>query len=166
MADFAQNDRPDNLTGRHADTVLNEIHKSTVVPYSAEAMYDLVNDIPSYPEFLPWCRSAGVRNRSDTHLRASLTLEAGKIRQSFTTENTMQPGRRIEMRLVEGPFKFLSGCWRFESLAPQSCSVRLDIQFEFRNKVLKLALGKAFNHILETLVDSFIQRAGEIHGQP
>jgi ribosome-associated toxin RatA of RatAB toxin-antitoxin module len=144
---------------------LNEIHKSAVVPYSADAMYVLVNDIDAYPEFLPWCRSTGVRNRSDTHLQATLTLEAGKIRQSFTTENTMQPGRMIEMRLVEGPFKFLTGCWRFEPHTPQSCNVRLDIRFEFKNKVLKLALSKAFKHIMESLVDSFIQRARAVHGK-
>ena len=144
---------------------MNEIHKSAVVPYSAEAMYALVNDIATYPEFLPWCRSAGVLNQSDTHLTATLTLEAGKIRQSFTTENTMQPGHKIEMRLVEGPFKFLTGCWKFESLTPYSCNVRLDIQFEFRNKVIKWALSKAFSHILESLVDSFIQRASEVHGK-
>jgi len=127
-------------------------------------MYTLVNDIAVYPEFLPWCRSTEVRNQSDTHLQATLTLEAGMIRQSFTTENTMHPGHKIEMRLVAGPFKFLTGCWRFESLAPHSCHVRLDIRFEFRNKVLKLVLSKAFSHILGSLVDSFIQRAGEIHG--
>jgi ribosome-associated toxin RatA of RatAB toxin-antitoxin module len=147
------------------DSVLNEIHKSAVVPYSAEAMYALVNDIAAYPEFLPWCRSTGVQNQNDTHLQATLTLEAGKIRQSFTTENTMQPGRMIEMRLVEGPFKYLNGCWRFEPLSPYSCNVRLDLRFEFKNKVLKLALGKAFKHIMGSLVDSFIQRAEVIHGK-
>ena len=144
---------------------MNEIHKSAVVPYSADAMYALVNDIAAYPEFLPWCRSTEVRNQSDTHLQATLTLEVGRIRQSFTTGNTMQPGHKIEMRLVEGPFKSLAGCWTFESLSPRSCNIRLDMRFEFRNKVLKLALSKAFTHIMESLVDSFIQRAGKIHGQ-
>lgn len=144
---------------------MNEIHKSTVVPYSADAMYALVNDIDAYPDFLPWCRNTEVSNRSETHLRATLTLEVGKVRQSFTTENTMQPGRTIEMRLVEGPFKSLTGCWHFDPVAPESCHVRLDLRFDFKHKLLKLALNKAFHHILETLVDSFIQRAGEIHGK-
>jgi len=164
MPDFAQNDR----TGNHQLSTkfcLNEIHKSAVVPYGAEAMYALVNDIDAYPDFLPWCRNTAVSNRSDTHLRATLMLEAGKIRQSFTTENTMQPGRTIEMRLVEGPFKSLTGRWRFEPITQHSCNVRLDLHFEFRNKILKLALGKTIHHILETLVDSFIRRAGEIHGK-
>ena len=128
-------------------------------------MYDLVNDIAGYPEFLPWCRSTEVRNQSDTHLQATMTLEAGRIKQSFTTENNMQPGHVIEMRLVEGPFKSLYGCWRFEELSPRSCTVSLDIRFEFKNKVLKLALSKAFNHIMGSLVDSFIQRAHTIHGK-
>lgn len=128
-------------------------------------MYALVNDIDAYPQFLPWCRSTSVWDRSDTHLTASLALEAGKIRQSFTTENNMQPGREIAVKLVEGPFKHLTGTWRFEPLAPHSCTVRLDLRYEFRNKVLKLTLGRVITQILGTLVDSFISRAEHIHGK-
>lgn len=125
----------------------------------------MVNDITAYPEFLPWCRGTEVRDQSDAHLLATVTLEAGRFKQSFTTENTMQPGRRIEMRLVAGPFKSLTGCWQFEAAGPDACQIILDIQFEFRNKLLKLALQRTFHHILENLVDSFSKRAITIYGQ-
>lgn len=140
------------------------IHKSTSVPYSAEEMYALVNDIESYPDFLRWCKNARVEGRTDTALTATVYMEIGKIRQSFSTENTMQPDREIHMRLLEGPFRFLRGTWRFTPEGDRKCNVRLDIEFEFRNKLLKLALSKTFNHIMESIVDSFIHRAGEVYG--
>lgn len=128
-------------------------------------MYALVNDIRSYPQFLRWCTNADIVDATDTHLRATLFIEAGKIRQSFTTENTMQAGRQINMRLVKGPFRFLTGCWKFEPLGEQQCRVALDIEFEFKNKLLKLALNHTFSHIMNHMVESFSQRAREIYGQ-
>jgi ribosome-associated toxin RatA of RatAB toxin-antitoxin module len=141
------------------------IHKITQVPYSADEMYALVNDIEAYPEFLNWCKTAQVMNRSETHLQATVAVEVGKIKQSFSTENTMQPGRRITMQLVEGPFKFLSGCWQFDPRGEQSCDIRLDLEFEFKNKLLKMALSHTFNRIMDTMVDAFTKRAQEIYGK-
>lgn len=141
------------------------IHKITRVPYSADEMYALVNDIEAYPEFLDWCNTAQVMNRSETHLQATVAVEIGKIKQSFSTENSMQPGRRITMQLVEGPFKFLSGCWQFNPGGEQSCDIRLDLEFEFKNKLLKMALSHTFNRIMDTMVDAFTKRAQEIYGK-
>ena len=128
-------------------------------------MYALVNNIEAYPDFLSWCKTAQVTNKSETHLQATIAVEVGKIKQSFSTGNTMQPGRSINMQLVEGPFKFLSGCWRFEPQANQSCQIRLVIEFEFKNKLLKLALSHTFNRIMESMVDAFTRRAVEIYGK-
>ncbi len=128
-------------------------------------MYALVNDIEAYPEFLDWCNTAQVMNRSETHLQATVAVEIGKIKQSFSTENSMQPGRRITMQLVEGPFKFLSGCWQFNPGGEQSCDIRLDLEFEFKNKLLKMALSHTFNRIMDTMVDAFTKRAQEIYGK-
>lgn len=144
--------------------VLTAIHKSRFVPYSADEMYALVNDIESYPDFLDWCKRAEILYAAETHLQATIAIEAGKIKQSFTTENRMQPGRSISMQLVEGPFKFLSGKWQFEPQDHQTCKITLNIQFEFKNKLLKLALNKTFNYIMDGLVESFSQRASEIYG--
>ena len=128
-------------------------------------MYALVNDIESYPDFLHWCKRTKILHATDTHLQATIAIEAGKIKQSFTTENQMQPGRSINMQLVEGPFKYLSGNWKFEPQTDNSCKISLNIQFEFKNKLLKLALNKTFNYIMDSLVGSFSQRAREIYGK-
>lgn len=127
-------------------------------------MYELVNDVDSYPHFLPWCKSTCVSFRSNTRLTASLTLKAGKIHQTFATENTMQPGRQIDVHLLSGPFKYLRGQWRFEPLTAQSCQVALEMDFEFKNKLLKITLSKMFNHIISSLVQAFTRRAQEVYG--
>ena len=143
---------------------MTEISKTTVVPYTSEEMYVLVNDIESYPNFLPWCTAAKILSRHEEILTASLSLALGKIRQSFTTENTMQDGSRIDMRLVEGPFKHLSGYWSFIQEDDQSCHIQLHMNFEFKNKIMKHTLGKAFYKVMDTLVESFVQRAQQIYG--
>jgi len=128
-------------------------------------MYALVNNIEDYPDFLTWCKTAQVTDETDTHLQATVAVEVGKIKQSFSTENTMQPGRRITMQLVEGPFKFLSGRWQFEPENDKSCQIRLDLEFEFKNKLLKMALSHTFNRIMDNMVDAFTKRAREIYGK-
>ena len=140
------------------------IKKSKAVAFGAEQMYELVNDIDSYPRFLPWCKATNVFSRGENGLTASLTLEAGKISQTFTTQNTMQPGRRIDVHLVSGPFKYLRGHWLFEPVTDRSCTVTLEMDFEFKNKLLKLTLSNVFNHIIGSLVEAFTRRAEEIYG--
>lgn len=144
---------------------LTEIHKKTVVPYTADEMYALVNDIEAYPDFLPWCTNAQVLNSNDHKLTATVALETGKIKQTFTTENTMQPGRSIQMKLVKGPFKQLRGRWQFEPDNTNLSTISLDMNFEFKNKLLKLVLNSTFHRIMNTLVESFVKRAQEVYGK-
>lgn len=141
------------------------ITKTAVVPYSAEQMYNLVNDIESYPEFLPWCSNTRVYDRTDAGLRASLTMSTAHISQSFSTENTMQPGRRIDVHLLTGPFKYLRGHWWFEPVDNNSCRVSLEMEFEFKSRLVKMALSKVFHHIVNSLVDSFSERAAQVYGR-
>ena len=129
-------------------------------------MYALVNNIEAYPEFLPWCKNAEILKPGEYKLTARVALETGKIKQSFMTENTMQPGRSIEMNLIRGPFKHLKGHWQFNPEDKDQSTVSLDMEFEFKNKLLKLALNSAFNKIMESLVSSFINRAEAIYGRP
>lgn len=143
---------------------MTEINKSESVPFSADQMYALVNDIEAYPEFLPWCKSSCIYNQSEEQLSASVDIAVGKIRHSFTTLNRMTPGRKIEMQLEKGPFKYLTGTWCFTPKNGEICDVTLHMQFEFKNKLLKLALERAFNKIMSTMVESFINRAQDIYG--
>ena len=143
---------------------MTKISKATVVPYTPEEMYVLVNDIESYPAFLPWCSAAKILTQQDESLTATLSLALGKIKQSFTTENTMQDGSRIEIQLIEGPFKHLSGYWKFNPEDEQSCHIQLHMNFEFKNKIIKHTLGKACYKVMDSLVESFAQRAQQVYG--
>lgn len=144
--------------------MLTSINKSAVVPYSAEQMYNLVNNVEAYPEFLPWCKDTTIISQGEDFMTASISLTKGKVKQSFTTRNYMVPGRRIEISLLKGPFKHLEGYWMFEPKDEHSCYVYLRMNFEFSNKLIKLALEKIFSHIVNTLIDTFTSRAHRIYG--
>jgi ribosome-associated toxin RatA of RatAB toxin-antitoxin module len=144
---------------------VGSVKKTANVPYTAEQMYALVNDIESYPEFLTWCTDAKVYNRKDDSLTATVSLATGKIKQTFTTENMMQAGRRIDVKLISGPFNYLNGYWKFQNTADNYCHIELKMEFEFKNKVLKFALNAVFNKFMNSLVGSFSKRARKVYGQ-
>lgn len=142
---------------------MTKINKQANVVYSAKQMFALVNDIQSYPEFLPWCTETNLLENNENSLIATLSISIGKIRQSFTTENTMQADTSITMKLVKGPFKELNGYWQFHD-ANGGSSVSLEMQFEFKNKIMKHALGGAFKKITDSMVDAFVERARTVYG--
>lgn len=139
------------------------IQRSAQVSYSPEAMFDLVNDVESYPEFLPWCRSARVLDRGDDWLRARVDMARGALHHAFTTRNTLEPGRRIRVELERGPFRHLEGDWHFEPIGDGGCRISLDLEFEFAGRLLSTVAGPIFNQIASTLVDSFCQRAHDLN---
>ena len=144
---------------------MTTIHKQALVSYSARQMYDLVNDIDSYADFLPWCGGSRVLSRDDDQIRATVEIAHGSLRKAFTTRNRLQKDKMIEMRLENGPFKHLEGFWRFDSLGEQACKVSLDLEFEFSNRLVGLAMGPIFTQIANTLVDAFCKRAVGVYGK-
>lgn len=128
-------------------------------------MYVLVADVEAYPRFLPWCRSTQVRQVHSDEVHATIEMAKGAINKSFSTCNRMQPNKMIEMRLVDGPFRRLEGFWRFESLGEDACKISLDLEFEFSNSLLKIAIGPIFNQIANSLVDAFCKRAVDLYGR-
>ncbi|HEX5513340.1 MAG TPA: type II toxin-antitoxin system RatA family toxin [Gammaproteobacteria bacterium] len=140
------------------------VSRSALVPYSAEQMFELVTDVNSYREFLPWCGDSRVLKQEGDVVEASILVSKAGIERAFTTRNRMQPGKMVEIRLVEGPFRHLDGYWRFYPLREDACKVTLDLDFEFSSKVITLAFGKVFTQIANTLVDAFVKRAKEVHG--
>lgn len=144
---------------------MTEINRSALVPYSAKEMYLLVDDIPHYPDFLPWCRSSHEILRTDTEVEASIEIAKSGIHKSFTTRNVLHPYESIELQLVSGPFQSLHGFWRFESLDERACKVSLDIEFEFSNRLLSMTVGPVFSHICNTLVNAFVTRAQAVYGK-
>lgn len=141
------------------------INRSALVPFSPEQMYRLVDEIPVYPQFLPWCRTAVEHERDEDQVKASIEIAKGAVNKKFTTLNRLQKNKTIEMRLVDGPFKRLHGFWRFDELQPGACKVSLDLDFEFSSKILSLAVGPVFNQVANTLVDSFVERARKVYGK-
>ncbi len=141
------------------------IQRSAHVPYSAEMMFDLVNDVDRYPEFLPHCRSARILEQRNDRVKATVELAKGALHKSFTTENRLLPPHRIEMHLVDGPFRHLHGAWTFTEQEGGGTRVALDLQFEFSNRLMALAVGPVFNHVANSLVDAFVKRARSIHGE-
>jgi len=141
------------------------VNRSALVPFSALQMFYLVDEIESYSQFLPWCKSTKIIDRQESEVTASIDIAKAGLNKTFTTRNFNSPGKEIKMTLVDGPFKQLDGAWVFESLNETACKVNLNIEFEFSNKLMDISLGPIFGHICNSLVDSFVKRAKEIHGK-
>lgn len=139
------------------------IQRSALVSYSAKSMFELVNDINAYPEFLPGCTDSKVLSESAQEMRASLLVSKAGVKQWFTTHNTLIPGERIEMKLVDGPFSSLSGGWTFSALAENACKIELNLNFQFSNKLAEMAFGKVFNQLTASMVNAFTERAKKVY---
>jgi ribosome-associated toxin RatA of RatAB toxin-antitoxin module len=135
------------------------VERSALVGFSAERMYTLVENIEAYPEFLPWCSRTEVTLREDTRTAATMHINYRGIREKFSTENTNEPGRLIAMRLVSGPFRHLQGHWCFTPLGEQACKVEFRLEYEISSRLLARVLGPVFQHIANTFVDAFVERA-------
>lgn len=141
-----------------------DIKREAIVPYTPAQMYDLVNDVERYPEFLPWCQESQILLQTEDEVRASLVISGGGFRKSFTTVNRLQRDKMIEIRLLDGPFKHLEGFWRFES-TEEGCHIVLDLEFEFAGGFFDFAFGTVFNHVANSLVEAFCKRAHSLYGE-
>ena len=141
------------------------VKKSALVLYSAADMYALVSAVEIYPQFLPWCRSASIINHTEDEVRATIEMAKGRVHKAFTTLNRMQKHKMIEIRLLEGPFQRLEGYWRFEPLRATASKVSLDMEFEFSNPLVRMAIEPVFKQIANSLVDAFCKRAVDVYGK-
>ncbi len=141
---------------------MKEINRSAIVEHSAAQMYELVDDIESYPRFLPWCQSVHVE-QVDGKKRATLTVGLRGIRQSFTTLNDNEPGASMDMRLVDGPFRNFTAAWRFTPLDENACEIQFTMRYQFSSRALGKLLEPLFDEIADTMVDVFTRRADELH---
>jgi len=143
---------------------MTTITRSALALYSAEQMFDLVNDVEAYPDFLPWCRKSTVLSQSDNEITASLDLAKGGIQHVFSTRNTLIKDQSIAIELIDGPFQHLEGHWQFSIIGDnQGCRIQLDMDFEFSNPIISMALGPVFTQISGSLVDAFCKRAKAIY---
>jgi ribosome-associated toxin RatA of RatAB toxin-antitoxin module len=141
----------------------HSVNRSALVNFSAQQMFDLVNDIEAYPQFMDGCVGAKILKREGDWLEARLELSKAGVSQSFITRNHLQAPTSMSMTLVDGPFKHLQGCWRFSPLADNACKVSFELEFELQNKLLGMAIGKLFESVASKQVDALCERARQIY---
>lgn len=139
------------------------VQKSALVKFSAQQMFDLVNDIESYPKFLPWCIASRIIKRDGDTVDAELTISKGGFKKSFSTRNKIDNGGRITVSLLDGPFTYLDGVWNFMPLREDASKISLDLEFEMPGVLASLAFGAVFNQICNTMVASFTERAKVVY---
>lgn len=143
---------------------MTSIHRSALLPHSAEQLYTLVNDVEAYPRFMEGCVGAEVLRADEASMEARLDLARGGITQSFTTLNVLRPHESITLSLKQGPFDHFAGAWRFVALAPGACKVSLDLEFRVRGGLLSAAAARLLDRVTSNLVDAVVRRAGELYG--
>ena len=140
------------------------VQKSALVKYSAQQMYDLVNDIEAYPRFLPWCSGSRILKREDDVVEAELIISKGGFNKAFSTRNSLNNAESITVALMDGPFSHLEGVWNFLPLREDASKISLDLEFEMSGVLANLAFGAVFNQICNTMVTSFTERAKAVYG--
>ena len=143
---------------------MTQVDRSALVLHTAEQMFDLVNDVESYPQFLPWCSGTTLIESTDETMQASLHVAMAGLTYSFTTRNALERPQSIRMELVEGPFSSLSGVWTFKPLSDEACKVSLQLNFDFAGQLANMTMGKVFNQMAITMVDAFVNRADKVYG--
>jgi ribosome-associated toxin RatA of RatAB toxin-antitoxin module len=145
-------------------SIMAQVKRSALVMYSSEQMFKLVNDVESYPEFLPGCVEGKVLEHSAQQMVAEVGVSKAGIHKTFTTRNILTPYNSIDMELVSGPFRMLRGIWRFNALDEKACKIELDLEFEFISPLIELAFGKIFRELTGAMVQAFTLRAKEVYG--
>ena len=143
---------------------MRSVHKSVLVPYSAQQMFDLVERVEDYPKFLPWCGGTRILQRTADHTLVRIDIDYRGVRAHFTTCNRNEPPDRIVIELRDGPFRRLDGVWQFRALADSASKVELELNYEFATPVLEGLIGPAFGRIADSFIDAFVKRAMAVHG--
>lgn len=141
------------------------VQRSARVRYSAQQMFDLVNDIEKYPEFLHWCSGARVDVRQGSMVEATLDIAVLGFRRSFRTRNTLRSPERIQLELVSGPFRRLRGEWRFNDLPDSGSSVALSLAFEVTSSPFGAVFSKVFEQLAGAQMQAFTERAAVVYGK-
>jgi coenzyme Q-binding protein COQ10 len=134
------------------------------LPYSAEQLFDLVADVERYPEFLPWCLGARVRERKSNLIVADLLIGYRVVRERFTSRVTLDRARRIDVSYSDGPFRYLNNHWLFEPQPDGSCVLDFYVDFEFRSRMLQRVIELLFNEAVKRMVAAFESRARRLYG--
>lgn len=140
------------------------VSRSSIMPYSAAQIYQLVADIESYPEFLNWCAQVEVHEQDADSVVATMKVAYSAIKLNWKTHNTNLENQSIKMQLLEGPFSEFEGQWKFDALGDSGCKVSLDMNFSFSDSVMSKLIGKVFESIMSAQINAFEDRAKQIYG--
>lgn len=143
--------------------IMAHIFHEVIEPYSIEQMFALVNDIEKYPEFVPDCIATGIIRKQDNIIAAFIEVEKFGFKKSFTTLNKMNEPNSIDITLLEGPFKQLSGRWQFVKITEQQSKISFNLDFEFKNKLLDITFAPVFKEVMNGMVNAFSKRAKQIY---
>jgi ribosome-associated toxin RatA of RatAB toxin-antitoxin module len=146
---------------------MKTVKKSVLIWFSPQEMYGLVTDVPSYPQFLPWCDHTKIVEQDAHGMVAEVGMSIGGLHQSFTTRNTHTPGRSVGMQLVKGPFSRLDGQWDFLAVGDgtqRACKVELTLNYGFSSTMLAKLVGPVFDKIAANMVEAFVKRAQQVYG--
>ena len=133
------------------------------LPYLPEQMYRLVAEVEKYPDFLPWCVGARIRRRVGNVVHADLMIGFKMVRESFTSQVTLTPTHRIDVKYAHGPFHYLHNHWIFQP-APGGCMIDFYVDFEFRSKALQKVMNVLFGEAVRRMVGAFESRAAQLYG--
>ncbi|MFL6549203.1 MAG: type II toxin-antitoxin system RatA family toxin [Povalibacter sp.] len=142
---------------------MRQVERNALVPYTPAQMFALVQDIESYPKFVPWVSAAQVLSRTENEVIGQLEMERSGLREKFTTRNVLKPPHQMDLKLVDGPFKLLEGRWSFDSIGDKGTRIGLVIRFEFANPMLSFMLSKTFEKSCAQLVDAFVAHARSVY---
>ena len=146
---------------------MKTVQKSVLIWYSPQEMFDLVTSVQQYPQFLPWCDNTRVLEQDDSGMLAEVGIALSGIRHSFVTRNLHEPGRRVQMQLVKGPFSRLDGDWHFHTVgdgSQRAARVELLLNYGFDSVTLSKVVGPVFDRIAASMVDAFVKRAEQVYG--
>ncbi len=140
------------------------VKKSVLIERSSQQMFDLVDRVEDYPQFLPWCSEARCEFRDERRTVATLHINYRSVRSHFTTANDKEAPWSMKMTLVDGPFRRLDGLWRFKPLNAHACKIEFQLSYEFSSRMFEKVIGPVFSQIANTFVEAFVKRANEVHG--
>lgn len=146
------------------------IERSARVPYSADQMLALINDIDSYPEFLHWCHGARIEKDSGAVVDAALEIGISGIYKTIRTRNTttreVSTGpASIQIEMLEGPLKTLHGYWKLIDQPEQRCDIQLRLEYEIHRSPFGLLLRSLFDEIANSQLNAFVKRARAVYGE-
>ena len=144
---------------------MKNIHKEEDINIDIETIFNLINDIKSYPNYLPWCTKSEVKEESDDIIIGKIFISKSFINWNFSTKNTIKKNESISLELVDGPFESLTGKWLFSPINQFNTRVSLDIDYKFKSSIIELSIEPIFSSIMNSILDSFISEAFRIKNE-